>query len=85
MIVLWAIVLWIISLLVQAAALYLAAKWTGNETPFKALLVIALICSLCFRIPVIGFFVSVILMFILLVKICRMSPYPDALLTVLIS
>ncbi len=85
MAILLVVVFWVISLLVQTGALYMAAKWTGNETPFKVLFIIALICSFCGLIPAIGSLVSTIVMFILLVKVCRMDFWPDSVLTVLIS
>ncbi len=81
-----ALLIFVIGLAILAAALYFAAKITGNTTPYNKLFLIALIGAVCsaIPIPVIGSLIGTIVMIILLVKWANMSVLA-AILTVILA
>jgi len=75
----------VIGLLVKSLCLSIGAKLTGVEGNFLTMFAIAAISSTIAFIPVVGFILGIISMFVLLVKWTGADFWPDAVLLVVVS
>ena len=75
----------LISVIVNGASWWVAAKITGNETPYKVILCIIMIVGIAELVPYIGFILSCILFFTLLKNWAVIDFWPDGVLIILIS
>ena len=75
----------LISVIVNGASWWVAAKITGNETPYKVILCIIMIVGIAELVPYIGSILSCILFFTLLKNWAVIDFWPDGVLIVYIS
>ena len=76
------VLVFVLSVLVYTASLWIAAKLTGAATTFIELLVISAITGVVGLIPY-GGLLSIIVLFLLLYRWAGIDPIPDAALMVL--
>lgn len=66
-------------------SLWLGMKFTKVNGTFPAAMIIAAICGMAGLFPFIGFFLSIIVMFVLITKLTDAEFWPDAVLLVVVS
>lgn len=75
----------IVNALIFAVCLWLGMKITSEEGSFFALVFISAVCSLVGLIPVAGWILSAVVMYILLCKMLEMKFFPDAVIVVVVA
>ena len=85
MVVVEYILTFVIGLLVLTTCLWLAMKITGVSGTFVALLITAVAASLIGLIPTVGFYLSIIALFVGITKFTDAELWPGAILMVIVS
>ena len=83
--VLMIFLIYAITIAINSGILWAAAKITKNDTPYRTMFCISLICFLSHQLPLIGWIPGIIVLCILLVKWADMAFWPDTILTILVS
>ena len=79
------LVAFVVATLLSAGCLWLGMKLTGVGGTFFAMLLIAAICAVLLQLPLIGWLVALIVMFVLIKKWTDASIWPDAVLMVVVA
>ena len=79
------LVSFMLSTLFSAACLWIAMKLTGVDGTFVAMFLVAAVCALVGLVPLVGWLVSFVLMFILIRRWTSAEIWPDAVLMVVVA
>ena len=79
------IILFLIEIVIGGVFLWFAARVTKVELEFKEILICVLSASFASFIPTVGWFASIIVLFLLLKRFSSANIWPDLILMVLVS